>query len=70
VGLLESLAQLGGFLAVAAPEIGELGGQRAHDAGRVIVPRLVPGGFFPFRAGRAVVLDALADAVVAVEEVE
>ena len=32
VGLLKGLAEGGGFLAVAAPEVGELGGQRAHDA--------------------------------------
>ena len=32
VRLFEGLAQGGGFLVVAAPEVGELGGQRAHDA--------------------------------------
>ncbi len=32
VSLLKGLAEGGGFLAVAAPEVGELGGQRAHDA--------------------------------------
>ena len=32
MGLLQRLAQGSSFLAVAALEVGELGGQRAHDA--------------------------------------
>ena len=52
VGLFEGLAQGGGFLAVAALEVGELGGQRAHDAGRVIFPAWPAAGSSRF--GRAV----------------
>jgi hypothetical protein len=58
------LAEFGGFLSVAVPDVGELGGQGAHDAGCLFARCLARGGSFPFRAGRAVVLDALADAVV------
>ena len=35
--LFEGLAQGGGFLAVAAFEVGELGGQRAHHAGGMVL---------------------------------
>ena len=64
------LAQGSSFLSVTALEIGELGSQRAHDARRLVFPGLVFGWFLLFGASRAVVLDALADAVVAVEEVQ
>ena len=51
VGLLEGLAEGGGFLAVAALEVGELGGQRAHDADGWSCPAGLPAGSSRF--GRA-----------------
>ncbi len=65
------LAQGGGFLAVAACEIGELGGQGAyHAGGKVLAGEGGGSGLLPGRLRGAVVLDPGADHGVAVEEVQ
>ena len=69
--LVEGLAQGGGFLAVAASEIGELGGQRAyHAGGKVLAGEGGGNGLWPGRLHGAMVLDAGADGGVAVEEIQ
>ena len=71
VRLFEGLAQDGGFFAVAAFELGELGGQRAdHAGGRVLAGEGGGSGLWPGRLRGAVVLDPSADGGVAVEEVQ
>lgn len=58
VRLFEGLTQGGGFLAVAASEIGELGGQRAHHAGGGVLAGEGGGsGLWPGRLHGAMVLD-------------
>ena len=69
--LFEGLAQGGGFLAVAASEIGELGGQGAyHAGGKVLAGEGGGSGLLPGRRRGALVLDPGADRGVAVEEVQ
>ena len=69
--LFEGLAQGGGFLAVAASEIGELGSQGAYNAGgKVLTGEGGGSGLLPGRRRGAVVLDPGADRGVVVEEVQ
>jgi len=59
VCLFEGLTQGGGFLAVAASEIGELGGQRAHHAGgKVLAGEGGGSGLWAGRLHGAMVLDS------------
>lgn len=69
--LFENLMQGGGFLVVAASEIGELGGQRArHAGGGVLAGEGGGSGLWSGRLHGAMVLDPGAGGGVAVEEVQ